>query len=187
MKKILMLLAAAACLTAVSCEKEDENGSSSIVGEWSGVSSIEEKGNAEAVVVHFNFKEDGTYEQIMPAWANQHGEKDTGTYTVKDNVVTFKLTGIAWIKDDSSSGYDNIYDSYGCYWNPDKYAENRTKYADPFNQYCINWPDRANSSAKYSFDKSGNLYFETVSGAGPGFGRPLVYYKNPGFKPVLAD
>lgn len=47
MKKSSILLAAFACIVAVSCNKDDENGGgSSIVGEWSGVRGIEDKVNS---------------------------------------------------------------------------------------------------------------------------------------------
>lgn len=151
----------------------------SLVGEWSGISEAEElNGDPYQVKVHFNFKADGTFEQIMPAWE----EKDYGQYTVKGDVVTFKLTSLSWLWD-RENGYDNVYDQYGCYWNPGKYDENRTVYEDPMAEYAKGWPGRVDFSAKYSFDKDGNLHFETVSGEGPDFGLQLVYHKNPGYKP----
>ena len=187
MKKIILLLASVAVL-AISCNKEgDPKTDGKIVGEWSGVPSdfqIPEGDQLDDYVrVHFNFRADGTFEQIMPAW----GEKDLGKYTVSGDLVTFELTSLEWLWDKSADGYDNVYDQYGCFWDPDKYAENRTQYPDPFAKFCEGWPDRAKFSAKYSFDKNGNLLFDTVSGEGAGIGLELVYYKNPGFKPTKPE
>lgn len=187
MKKNILLLASVAVL-AISCNKEgDPKTDGKIVGEWSGVPSDFQIPEGEQlddhVRVHFNFKADGTFEQIMPAW----GEKDLGKYTVSGDLVTFELTSLEWLWDKSADGWDNVYDQYGCFWNPDKYDENRTQYPDPFAKFCEEWPDRAKFSAKYSFDKNGNLLFETVSGEGPGFGLELVYHKNPGFKPTKPE
>ena len=172
---------------AISCNKEgDPKTDGKIVGEWSGVPSdfqIPEGDKLDEYVrVHFKFKADGTYEQIMPAWE----EINYGKYTIEGDLVSFELTSIAWLWD-RKNGYDNVYDQYGCFWNPDKYDENRTQYPDPFAKFCEEWPGRAKFSAKYSFDKNGNLLFETVSGEGPGNGLELVYHKNPGFKPTKPE
>lgn len=73
MKKLFLLLASVAVL-AISCEKNggDSKQDQSIVGEWSGVPSdfqIPEGDKFDDYVrVHYNFKADGTFEQIMPAW-----------------------------------------------------------------------------------------------------------------------
>ena len=77
----------------------------------------------------------------------------------------------------------NVYDQYGCFWNPDKYDENRTQYPDPFAKFCEEWPSRARFSAKFSFDKNGHLRLEPVSEDSI-LGLSLIYHKNPGFKPV---
>ena len=82
-----------------------------------------DKLNNENVRIHFNFKADGTYEQIMPAWE----EKNYGKYTVSGDLITFELTSLDWLWD-RNNGYDNVYDQYGCFWNPDRYDENRTRY-----------------------------------------------------------
>lgn len=190
----LSLLACVFCASSVvlsSCGDDDDNDpiekpgnetAKSIVGAWSGIMEGDEVSN-RMVRVHFNFKANGTFEQIMPAWE----EIDYGKYTVSGNVVTFELTSLEWLwprENEATGGYDNVYDQYGCYWYPDKYAENRIPYEDPFAQYALNWPGRVNFSAKYSFDKAGRLHFETLSGEGPGFGLQLVYYNNPNFEPV---
>lgn len=177
MKKILVLCAVA-LVAFGSCKKDEPQGGQSIVGQWSGVRDKAEIGDNNAVMVHFNFKADGTYEQTMPAW----DEKDYGTYTVSGDVVTFALTKLSWFRS-RNNGYDDVYDQYGCLWNPDKYAENKVKYSDPFGQFCKDWPDRANYSAKYKF-VDGNLVFETLTGEGPGFGLELMYYKNDNFVPA---
>lgn len=182
MKKhlIMALMAAFAAFTFCSCgddevePKENEKNEVSIVGEWSGIMDGDEVKN-DFVRVHFNFKANGTYEQTMPAW----GEKDFGKYSVKGNVVTFELTSIRAIGDESINGDLSFYDKYGCYYN----YETDTYFENPFAEYAKRWPGRIHYSAKYSFDKKGNLHFETLSGEGPGFGLDLVYYKNPGFKP----
>lgn len=195
MKKhfILALMAAFAAFSFCSCGDDegdptpnggntDNKNEASIVGEWSGIMDGDSICD-DFVRVHFNFKADGTFEQIMPAWE----EKDFGKYTVSGNVVTFKLTELSWLwpRDNgvTTGGYDNVYDQYGCYWNPSKYDENRTVYEDPFAQFAKGWPGRVDFSAKYSFDKNGNLHLESLTGEGAGFGLPLVYYKNPGFQP----
>ena len=182
MRKLFLMLASVAVL-AISCTKQgdDPEQKGSIVGEWSGVPDGDELNN-EIVRIHFNFKADGTYEQIMPAWE----EKNYGKYTVSGDLITFELTGLDWLWDNTASGYDNVYDQYGCFWNPDKYDENRTQYPDPFAKFCQEWPDRARSSAKFSFDKDGHLLLEAVSGE-PVFGHRLVFHKNPGFKPVKPE
>lgn len=195
MKKhlIMALMAAFAAFTFCSCGDDEpepnasgnNNGSNadnkveaSIVGEWSGIRPDEVLTDSSDVYVHFNFKADGTFEQIMPAWE----EKDYGKYTVSGNVVTCKLTSLSWLWD-RNNGYDNVYDQYGCYWYPDKYDEDRKKYEDPFAKFAKEWPGRVDFSAKYSFDKNGNLHLETLTGEGAGFGLELVYHKNPGYKP----
>lgn len=181
MKKISILLAAFACIVAVSCNKDDENGGgSSIVGEWSGVRRIEDKGNNDAVMVHINIKADGTYEQIMPAWI----QKRTGTYTVKDNVITFKVNSLEWLWD-RGNGYKNAYDERGCWFVNDdweKPEKEREVYKDPMAQFRKNNPDESDYSEKFKIDSDGNLTFETISGAGVGVGLQLIYYKNPGYK-----
>lgn len=116
--------------------------------------------------IHFNFKADGTFEQIMPAWE----EKNKGKYTISGDLVSFELTSLEWLWD-RNNGYDNVFDQYGCFWNP-----------DPFAQFCIAWPGRARFSAKFSFDKNGHLRLEPVSEDSL-LGLSLVYHKNPGFKP----
>ena len=190
MKKIYLL--AFVAVMAFSCAKSGNDPDAGkkdcqIVGEWSGVPSDFQIPEGEqlddCVRVHFNFKADGTFEQIMPAW----GEKDLGKYTVSGDLVTFELTSLTWLWDKTADGWHNVYDQYGCFWDPDKYAENRTQYPDPFAKFCEGWPDRAKFSAKYSFDKNGNLLFDTVSGEGAGIGLELVYYKNPGFKPTKPE
>lgn len=156
----------------------NESDVKTIVGEWSGIREDAEFNNTADVYVHFNFKADGTFEQTMPAWE----EKNFGEYSISGDVVTFKLTSLEWLWD-RGNGYDNVYDQYGCFWNPDKYDEDRKEYPNPFTQFTKEWPGRVNFSAKYSFDKEGNLLLETVSGEGAGFGLQLVYHKNPGFRP----
>ena len=179
MRKMFLMLASVAVL-AISCNKSgnDPEPENAIVGEWSGVPDGDELNN-EIVRIHFNFKADGTFEQIMPAWE----EINYGKYTVSGDLITFELTSLAWLWDRSESGYDNVYDQYGCFWNPDKYDENRTQYPDPFAKFCEEWPSRARFSAKFSFDKNGNLRLEPVSEDSI-LGLSLVYHKNPGFKPV---
>ena len=193
MKKhlIMALMAAFAAFTFCSCGddepeiKGDNTGNKdevSIVGEWSGIIDGDSICD-DAVRLHFNFKADGTFEQIMPAWE----EKDFGKYTVSGDVITFKLTELSWLWNRNNGvttgGYDNVYDQYGCYWNPSKYDENRTVYEDPFAEFAKQWPERVDFSAKYSFDKDGNLHLESLTGEGAGFGLQVTYYKNPGFQP----
>ena len=180
--RIKLLMPASVAVLAISCAKQgdDPKQENPIVGEWSGIMEGD-KLNNENVRIHFNFKADGTYEQIMPAWE----EKNYGKYTVSGDLITFELTSLDWLWD-RHNGYDNVYDQYGCFWNPDKYDENRTQYPDPFAKFCQEWPDRARSSAKFSFDKDGHLLLEAVSGE-PVFGHHLVFHKNPGFKPVKPE
>lgn len=176
MRKMFLMLASVAVL-AISCNKpNDPEPENSIVGEWSGIMEGDELKN-EYVRIHFNFKADGTFEQIMPAWE----EKNKGKYTISGDVISFELTSLEWLWD-RNNGYDNVYDQYGCFWNPDKYDENRTQYPDPFAQFCIAWPGRARFSAKFSFDKNGHLLLKAVSEDSI-LGMSLVYHKNPGFKP----
>ena len=68
MRKMFLMLASVAVL-AISCAKQgdDPKQENPIVGEWSGIMEGD-KLNNENVRIHFNFKADGTYEQIMPAW-----------------------------------------------------------------------------------------------------------------------
>lgn len=178
MRKMFLMLASVAVL-AISCTKQgdDPEQKGSIVGEWSGIKEGDELN--QDVFVHFNFKADGTYEQMMPAW----GEIDYGKYTVSGDLITFELTGLDWLWDKTASGYDNVYDQYGCFWNPDKYDENRKQYADPFAQFCKSFPARANASATFSFDKDGHLLMKAKEGEIAGFGLDLIYHKNPGYKP----
>lgn len=156
----------------------NESEKSTIVGEWSGIREKDEFNSSADVFVHFNFKADGTFEQTMPAWE----EINYGEYSISGDIITFKLNSIEWLWD-RGNGYDNAYDQYSCYWYPDRFDENRQKYSDPFAQFTKGWPGRVNFSAKFSFNKEGNLLLTSVSGEGAGFGLQLVYYKNPGFKP----
>lgn len=183
MRKLFLMLASVAVL-AISCNKSgnDPEPENAIVGEWSGVPDGDELNN-EIVRIHFNFKADGTFEQIMPAWE----EINYGKYTVSGDLITFELTSLAWLWDRSESGYDNVYDQYGCFWNPDKYDENRTQYPDPFAKFCEEFPGRARGSAKFSFDKDGHLLLEAKEGEIAGFGRKLIYHKNPGYVPVQPE
>ena len=178
MRKMFLMLASVAVL-AISCAKQgdDPKQENSIVGEWSGLQEGAELNENADVFIHFIFKADGTFEQIMPAWE----EINYGKYTVSGDLITFELTSLDWLWD-RHNGYDNVYDQYGCFWNPDKYDENRTQYPDPFAQFCIAWPDRARFSAKFSFDKNGHLLLEAVSEDSI-LRMSLVYHKNPGFKP----
>lgn len=179
MRKMFLMLASVAVL-AISCNKSGNDPEpGAIVGEWSGVREGYELNENADVFIHFNFKADGTFEQIMPAWE----EINYGKYTVSGDLISFELTSIAWLWD-RNNGYDNVYDQYGCYWNPDKYDDNRTQYPDPFAQFCSENPGRARGSAKFSFDKDGHLLLEQKDGEIAGFGLQLVYHKNPGFKPV---
>ena len=180
MRKMFLMLASVAVL-AISCAKQgdDPKPENSIIGEWSGLREGDELTESADVFMHFNFKADGTYEQIMPAW----GEKDCGKYTVSGDLISFELTSLEWLWDNSANGYDNVYDQYGCYWNPDKYDENRTKYPDPFAQFCKVFPGRAYGTATFSFDKDGHLLLEAKEGEIAGFGLQLIYHKNPGYKP----
>ena len=179
MRKLFLLLASVAIL-AISCKKSpvEPDQKDSIVGEWSGLREGEQliEGRSD-VFIHFNFKADGTYEQIMPAWE----EINYGKYTIEGDLVSFELTSIDWLWD-RGNGYDNVYDQYGCYWYPDKFDENRTQIADPFAKFCQEWPERAHSSARFSFDAEGNLLLKTESGE-PTFNLDLVFHKNPGYKP----
>lgn len=180
MRKLFLMLASVAVL-AISCNKSG-NGpepESAIVGEWSGVPEGVELNENSDVFIHFIFKADGTFEEIMPAW----GDKYCGKYTVSGDLITFELTSLAWLWDKSANGYDNVYDQYGCFWNPDKYDENRTQYPDPFAKFCEEFPDRAYGTATFSFDKDGHLLLKAKEGEIAGFGLQLVYHKNPGFKP----
>lgn len=179
MRKMFLMLASVAVL-AISCAKQGDEPKqeNSIVGEWSGIREDSELVN-EAVYIHFKFNADGTYEQIMPAWV----EKDCGKYTVSGDLISFELTSLEWLWDNSANGYDNIYDQYGCFWYPDKYDENRTQYPDPFAKFCEGFPGRARGSAKFSFDKDGHLLLEAKEGEIAGFGLQLIYHKNPGYKP----
>ena len=177
MRKLFLMLASVAVL-AISCNKSGNNPEpGAIVGEWSGIPEGCELN--EDVVVHFNFKADGTYEQMMRAW----GEKDCGRYTVSGDLISFELTSLEWLWDKTDDGYDNIYDQYGCFWNPDKFDENRTQYPDPFAKFCEEFPDRAYGTATFSFDKDGHLLLEAKEGEIAGFGLQLIYHKNPGYKP----
>ena len=176
MRKLFLLLASVAVL-AISCNKSGNDPEpGAIVGEWSGVPEGYELN--EDVVVHFNFKADGTYEQMMRAW----GEKDCGRYTVSGDLISFELTSLEWLWDKTDDGYDNIYDQYGCYKD-----ENGTLYSNPFAKFCSKNPGRARGSAKFSFDKDGHLLLEAKEGEIAGFGRKLIYHKNPGFKPVKPE
>lgn len=181
MKKhlIMALMAAFAAFTFCSCGDDEvekpQTNETSIVGEWSGIRPGEELTASSDVYIHFNFKKNGTYEEIMPAW----GEKDLGKYTISGNVITFVLTSIRAIGDDSADGDLSFYDKYGCYYD----SETDTYYKDPLAQFKKGWPGRVNFSAKYTFDKNGNLHLEPISGEGAGMGLELVYHNNPGYKP----
>lgn len=184
MKKHLFFYALAAItlcagsLLFTSCGEDDEepavNTTGSIIGEWSGIFEDEElNGDPYQVAVHFNFKEDGTFEQIMPHWE----EKRCGKYTISGDIVTFKLTSLSWLWN-RCNGYENVYDQYGCWWED---YDNGVVFPDPMAKYAEDWPDRTHFSAKYYFDKAGRLHLDPVTGEGAGYGLQLVYHKNPGF------
>ena len=175
MRKMFLMLASVAVL-AISCAKQgdDPKPENSIIGEWSGLREGDELNENADVFMHFNFKADGTYEQIMPAW----GEQDCGKYTVSGDLISFELTSLEWLWDKTDDGYDNIYDQYGCYKD-----ENETLYSNPFAEFCKKYPGRARGSAKFSFDKDGHLLLKAKEGEIAGFGQQLIYHKNPGYKP----
>lgn len=173
MKKLLMACACALMVFA-ACEKDDEG--QSIVGKWSCVDGEDQIGDDLAIVVHFNFKENGTYELIIPHWE----EKRFGKYTVSGNTVNFETTKLEWLWD-RNSGYENVYDQYECYSDKPHWEE-RTPYADPFGVWKRTYPEEAKFAATYKFDKKGYLHFELTEGFCPGQFEG-IFYKDPKYEP----
>lgn len=128
----------------------------SIVGEWSGVREVTNP--VTDVRVHYNFKADGTYEQIMEAWA----QKRIGKYSVSGNTINMEVTSLEWLWD-RENGYSGVYDEAG--------VKNFAEWA------AVN-PDEAKYTMTYSLESDGTLRLH----GGP-LGLDLIYVKNPGYKP----
>lgn len=146
-----------------SCGDDDEassgdNTKQSIVGQWSGVREVTNP--IEDVYIHWNFKADGTVEQIMEAWA----EKRTGTYSDdKKGKVKVHITDITWLWD-RENGYSNVFEQYG--------------YAD-FEAFKEDRPEEVDFTMEYSFNSDGTL---RLINSPIGLDE-LIYVNDPGFQP----
>lgn len=127
-----------------------------IVGEWSGVREVTSP--VTDVRIHYNFKDDCTYEQIMEAWA----QKRIGKYSVNGNTINMEVTSLEWLWD-RDNGYNGVYDEAG---------------VKDFAEWKATNPDEATYTMTYSFEKDGTLRLQ----GGP-FGLDLIYVKNPGYQP----
>ena len=152
-------------VSLTSCGDDDELSSGdktkqSIVGQWSGVREVTSP--IEDVYIHWNFKADGTVEQIMESWA----EKRTGTYSDdQKGKVKVHITNISWLWD-RNNGYKDVFDQYG--------------YAD-FEDFKNQHPRQVDFTMEYSFNSDGTL---RLSKTPFGFDQMnLIYVKNPGYQP----
>ena len=105
MKKILLLgaaiISALAMFTACGDDDEVEN---ALVGTWYYKSVPAEEGAwmSEITVI---FKKDGSYEYQDEAYSSEDADKAhdimffTGTYSIKDDVVTISYKSHGWIRD----------------------------------------------------------------------------------------
>lgn len=164
MKKLFFLfLAVCMSLGFVACSGDDDDNNTeqqqgqSIIGQWSGVTSLEEIGVGD-VRMHYKFNQDGTFEVIMEAWA-QHR---TGTYAVEGNEITMDVRNIEWLWD-RQNGYANVleesgYESFGA-WKADR-------------------PEDWHMRATYKFDKNGNLHLDNAT-----FGLELIFFSDPNYVP----
>jgi len=102
MKKIRpilsILIVATSLLGAVGCESDDDGGTKTVVGTWSGISSNGKPIEGETNLI-FTFREDGSFESyssIMPeVW---EGEWQAGETTITitgggDSVFIYELGG----------------------------------------------------------------------------------------------
>lgn len=165
MKKYFFLfLAAFMSLGFVACSSDDDDDNNteqqqgkSIIGQWSGVISLEEIGQG-GVHMHYKFNQNGTFEMIMEAWA-QHR---LGKYTVKGNEITMEVETIEWLWD-RGNGYANALEESG-YESFDAWKKDR--------------PEEWSMKATYSFDKDGYLHIENAT-----FGLDLFFFSDPNYKP----
>lgn len=161
MKKYFFLfLAALLSLSFVACSDDDDNTEQqgqSIVGQWSGVHSLDEASNGD-VYMHYKFHKDGTFEMIMEAWA-QHR---LGKYTVSGNRITLEVEKIEWLWN-RDNGYMGVLDESGY-----------ESFADWKNDRPEDW----HMSATYEFDKDGILHINNAT-----FGLELVFFSDPNYVP----
>lgn len=128
----------------------------SIVGEWSGVREVTNP--VTDVRIHYNFKADGSYEQIMEAWA----QKRIGKYSVNGNTINMEVTSLEWLWD-RENGYSGVYDEAG---------------VKNFAEWKATFPEEATYTMTYSLESDGTLRLH----GGP-LGLDLIYVKNPGYQP----
>lgn len=166
MKKYLFLfLAAFMSLGFVACSGDDDDNNNteqqqgqSIIGQWSGVTSLEEIGNGD-VRMHYKFNQDGTFDMIMEAWA-QHR---TGTYAVKGNEITMDVRNIEWLWD-RGNGYANALEESGY---------------ESFDAWKADRPEDWHMKATYEFGKDGYLHiFNTTFN-----GMDLLFFSDPNYVP----
>lgn len=166
MKKYFFLfLAAFLGLTFAACSDDDEKAdekpgepqAQSVVGKWSGVTSLEEIGQGD-VRMHYNFNADGTFEMIMEAWA-QHR---LGTYTVSGNQINMEVEKIEWFWN-RDNGYMGVLDENGY---------------ESFEAWKKDRPEDWYMQATYKFDKDGYLYIENAT-----FGLQLIFFSDPDYVP----
>ena len=87
MKKIAMIMAAAAMTLFIGCNKGGNAPEGSEVGKWYGFNAPEDKTDVAYVL---DLKEDKSADFIISAW----GERYQGTYTYDGEVITITYTAI---------------------------------------------------------------------------------------------
>lgn len=164
MKKYFFLfLAAMIGMTFAACSSDDDDNNTeqqqgqSIIGQWSGVTSLEEIGQGD-VRMHYKFNQDGTFEMIMEAWA-QHR---LGKYTVKGNEITMEVETIDWLWN-RDNGYLGVLDESGY---------------ESFDAWKKEQPEDWHMKATYSFDKDGYLHIDNAT-----FGMQLFFFSDPNYVP----
>ena len=172
MKKHLLFFFAGlmALATFSACQKDNENTPDnpptpptppSLVGEWSGLrdGSLQPGATIEnaIVMVHFSFREDGTFSMVMPAW----DERRNGTYTLDGDKISLSVTQLEWVIDPRpNTTYSNVYEQYG--------VEN-------IGGWRAEWPDDANIQTTFSINN------DILSFGNPILGLQLFFYPNKNF------
>ena len=173
----------------------------SVIGDWSGMrydpeydkpiadSDITLQVAQYGCYIHFSFRPDGTYTQMMPAWS----EYREGTYTVEGNSIKFHMTNMQWLWEKGyfdeegcfhPSGYLNPYDERVGNIAQDEHGNwlkdaNGEYYRDPklatYEEFAKAYPEEIDFSCTFRFDEKGHLFLE---GEMVGFGLQLTYFRD---------
>lgn len=173
-KFIYSMFAIMAMFSVASCGSDDEEiAGTSIVGEWSGFPEDEEIPNgiinlemAQSSYIHFTFRANGTYTQVMIAWE----QKREGTYKIEGDSIIFHMTKMEWLWDRENGAY-NAYDER---LNPLDGVYDSQRDAT-YENFAKQYPEEIDFKGKFKFNNMGNLIIE---GEQVTYNLPLIFYKD---------